>query len=1017
MMDETRHIRVLIVEDNEDDALLALRLIKQGGFAPESLRVDTRPALEAALRERSWDLVLCDYKMPGFSGPEALRVVQEMAGDVPFILISGTIGEENAVAMMKAGAHDYLIKDAMGRLVPAMERELREAAVRRERKAQHEALRESEQKFSTIFRQAPLLITLSDIDTGVLIDVNDKFLAASGFAREEAVGRSVTELGWITGEQRDSMIGILREKGRVAGIELALRRKDGGEVICLFSGEVVVVSGRKRLLAIAQDITDRQRAAERIRESEDKFRTIFENATDGILIADVETRRIVEANKAASVQMGYTRDEIVSLSVGDIHPKADLPGVLQAFERQLRGEISLAPEIPVLRKDGSIFYADFNATPIALGGKRYLIGVFRDITERTRAEAALRESEKRLRALIDAIPDAVFFKDAAGRHIIANRANEELYGLSPDKMIGKTVEDLLPPVMAVVCRRNDEEMMKRREIVRGEEHATDSDGKDRILDTIKVPIYDDSGNAVGLVGIARDITAAKRAEEKIRQSEAFTRSILDTVDEGFIVIDRGYRILTANKAYCDQAGLPAEKVVGRLCYEVSHNASRPCSQEGEACAVWDTFSTGESHTAYHKHRDGEGHVIYVETKAFPIKDASGTVTSVIETINNITEKHLLEEERLKTQKLESIGTLAGGIAHDFNNLLQGVFGYITMAKLSVGQKERTLEMLGQAERAVHQSVSLTSQLLTFAKGGKPVKQPMALAPIIENATRFALSGSRCGYRIDAASDLWPVDADSGQVGQVIQNIVLNADQAMPHGGVIEIRAKNRAAADPALPHGLARRDYVMIEVKDNGVGIPAQHLEKIFDPYFTTKEKGTGLGLATSYSIIRNHEGRIDVSSEVGRGSTFTIYVPAASSLSAGTEPPNPAARARACRVLVMDDEEIVRAVAGELIRALGHEAEFAAHGKEAIEKYRAAKHAGNPYDVVILDLTIRGGMDGLETIRRLREFDPCVKAIVSSGYSDDAATSNFRDRGFKAFLQKPYNAEQLQQTLQAVLG
>ena len=506
---------------------------------------------------------------------------------------------------------------------------------------------------------------------------------------------------------------------------------------------------------------------------------------------------------------------------------------------------------------------------------------------------------------------------------------------------------------------------------------------------------------------------AKTVEEKIRQSEAFIRNILDTVDEGFIVIDRDFRILTANKAYCSQVGESCDSVIGRHCYEISHKTLRPCYEEGEECAVRHVFETGEPHIALHKHPDAKGSILYVETKAFPIKDSTGAVTSVIETVNNITEKHLLEEEQLKSQKLEAIGTLAGGIAHDFNNLLQGVFGYISMAKLTLDQKERSLTMLEQAEKALHMSVNLTTQLLTFSKGGKPVKKNIQLKSVLENSVRFALSGSSVDFRIRFAEDLWGVDADEGQIGQVVQNIVLNADQAMPLGGTITIAAKNVHAPHKGLSARLAEGNYVEISIKDNGIGIPEEYIPRLFDPYFTTKEKGSGLGLATSYSIIKNHSGLIDVKSQLGKGSTFLVYLPAVEAEEERSRIiPETADTVRKGRVLVMDDEEIIRNIVGIMLKALGHEVELAENGEEVIAKYREALSSGRRFDSVILDLTVRGGMGGEEALLELLALDPEVKAVVSSGYADSAAISEYESRGFSACLAKPYEVDALRDVI-----
>jgi CheY-like chemotaxis protein len=325
-------------------------------------------------------------------------------------------------------------------------------------------------------------------------------------------------------------------------------------------------------------------------------------------------------------------------------------------------------------------------------------------------------------------------------------------------------------------------------------------------------------------------------------------------------------------------------------------------------------------------------------------------------------------------------------------------------------------MLEQAEKALHLAVNLTNQLLTFSKGGKPVKKCVALGPVIANAARFALSGSRSTARIEVAPDLREADADEGQIAQVIQNIALNADQAMPLGGTVTVVARNIAAAEAVSHPGLGPRDYVEISIRDVGVGMPPQYLDKIFDPYFTTKEKGSGLGLATSYSIVRNHDGRITVESTPGAGSTFTIYLPAVAAPAAAPARPEAPRATLAGRVLLMDDEEIVRNLAGELLGTLGHEVDLAERGETAIEKYRAAREAGRPFDVVILDLTVRGGMGGAETVRKLLEIDPAVKAVVSSGYSDDAVVADCQAHGFKARLSKPYRLDALQAVLASLL-
>jgi len=522
--------------------------------------------------------------------------------------------------------------------------------------------------------------------------------------------------------------------------------------------------------------------------------------------------------------------------------------------------------------------------------------------------------------------------------------------------------------------------------------------------------------------VTREIEERKQSEEAVRKSEEKYRQLFNSIRDAILIADNERLIIGCNPAFTSLFDYSLNEIMGkRTSLIFAHD-----KQFTELGMLLKTHFENKPFIYALDYRKKNGEIFPGEVAISFFSDVNGKPTGFIGLIKDITERRRAEEERRaldderqKSQKLEAVGTLAGGIAHDFNNLLQGVFGYISLAKLKRDDPGKSLAALEEAEKALHMSVKLTNQLLTFAKGGTPLMKTIDLPPVIDNAAKFALSGSRHDCRIVADDGLWQVDADEGQISQVIHNIVLNADQAMPEGGRVEIIAKNIHAQDNNLSHGLQKRRYVEIAVRDTGVGIPEQYLAKIFDPYFTTKEKGSGLGLATSYSIIKNHNGSIEVKSEMGKGTTFLIYIPASAIVRTALQdkPATAAIAAHLGKVLVMDDEQVVRDVAVALMTELGHRVELAAHGKEALEKYRAAKISGDPYDVVILDLTIRGGMGGAETIHKLLEIDPHVKAVVSSGYSDDSQIASYQEQGFKAVLMKPYNIVELQEVLNRLLN
>jgi PAS domain S-box-containing protein len=523
--------------------------------------------------------------------------------------------------------------------------------------------------------------------------------------------------------------------------------------------------------------------------------------------------------------------------------------------------------------------------------------------------------------------------------------------------------------------------------------------------------------AASLNGMAErlhaDELARRNALDALQESAEKYRSIVETSTDWIWAIDLEGRHTYTNDRVRDILGIEPEELLRASALELLHPEDVPRVRELLGAAR-SSGAGWQGVVLRWRHRDGTYR--WIESNAVAARDARGALAGFRGVDRDISERRRLEEELVKTQKLEAIGTLAGGIAHDFNNLLQGLFGYISLARLHLDQPAEADAMLGQAERALDLSVNLTTQLLTFAKGGAPLKSVISLPEILEDPVRFALSGSRSDYRITLGTRLWAVDADAGQVGQVLQNLALNASEAMPRGGTVAIDVRNEVIAPGSNPLVPAGGDFVRIDVSDTGVGIPGRHLARIFDPYFTTKQRGSGLGLATSYSIVRSHNGFIEATSRPGEGSVFSVFLPAFR----GGASLKPAAVARIDRspahVLVMDDEAMVRDVAAKLLGSLGHTVTTAADGEEAVALFRAAQEEGRPFDVVLLDLTVRKGMGGDEAIRRLLELDPHVKAVVSSGYSDAAVLADYRSHGFVARLAKPYQTEDLRACLEALL-
>jgi signal transduction histidine kinase/CheY-like chemotaxis protein len=552
---------------------------------------------------------------------------------------------------------------------------------------------------------------------------------------------------------------------------------------------------------------------------------------------------------------------------------------------------------------------------------------------------------------------------------------------------------------------------------------------------------------------SRTLAHRKAAEDELRKAltgieeeKAKTDAIIAAIPDGISIQSRDYRVLYQNSVHKAMVG----DQLGRICYEKYARRDAICP----GCPVARSFGDGGNHVLEKTISDGNGGTRFIEITSSPFRNAAGEIVAGIEAVRDITahkhaetelqkhrerleelvaertaelksandrlqrevaERERMEDEMTRVQQLESLGLLAGGIAHDFNNLLGSIMGSVSLAMLDVDPSNPAHRQLVKAEQVSLRAQDLTRQLLTFSRGGAPVKKLVALAGIIGEAAGFSLRDSRVLHEIDVPKDLWPVEADEGQVMQVLNNLLINADQAMPTGGVIRISARNiTLGPDSGLPLGAGR--YVKLLVADEGTGIPAEHVARVFDPFFTTKQKGSGLGLAVSYSIIRKHEGLMTVESGPGRGATFHVYLPASQG-EVAFSPHDDMFTKGSGHVLVMDDEEEMRSTTADMLERLGYTVDHARDGAEAIEKYRCARDDGRPFDAVIMDLTVPGGMGGKEAIRKLLELDPLAKAIVSSGYSHDPVMSDFRAYGFQGMVTKPYRLRDLSEVVASVIG
>jgi PAS domain S-box-containing protein len=765
---------------------------------------------------------------------------------------------------------------------------------------------------------------------------------------------------------------------------------------------------------------------------------ILATTQDGVVVVDNEGL-IRSINPAAEQMFAQSAAGVLGKSISVLIPQRLF---VQDMANMGRGSIMAVGH----RSGYHQFPIEISLSEITVNGARQFCALIRDVTERKRSEETLKQI-------------GLGVSSATGEEFVRSLLKQLSKALNQDRafLVELTGPVGTPTALLTIAERGelrptvsfDLEHSACLTVVTGgfrayAEGARASFPEDSLLAECEVeafvgmPLNDHRGERIGVMGVldrqairevqmiesTLQIFSARAAAEIERkryegalaaEKERLTVT-LRSIADGCISLDNDGNVLMLNPVAERLTGWSQKNAVGKELGEILHLLDERTRKRCQH-ALSRIVATGNAESLGSKailmHRDGTER--FVESNSSPIRDHAGRKVGVVIVLRDITERQRMEEERQKAEKLESLGVVAGGIAHDFNNLFTAILGNLSLV-LSASPDPVAAERLGIARKSTQRAQELAGQLLTFARGGAPVKQTTSLADLLRHTIACAITGPRVVSDFNIDDDLWPVEADTMQISQVISNLAVNAEQAMSAGGRVEVIAGNLDLPTGSTSFGLPPGRWVFFSIRDEGVGIPEQYLTKIFDPYFTTKSKGTGLGLATAYSIVKNHGGNIQVDSTPGAGSTFTIYLPASDKplQSAAPEAPVPKGSGR---VLVLDDEEVICMLVTCALEPLGYEVTETNDPLTAIARYEESMRDGKKFDLVISDLTMPGTMGGQEAIKHLRKLDPAVRAIVSSGYASDPVMSRYEDFGFCGMIAKPYEIDALGRKVAEVMA
>ncbi|MBW6521255.1 MAG: PAS domain S-box protein [Desulfoarculaceae bacterium] len=785
----------------------------------------------------------------------------------------------------------------------------------------------------------------------------------------------------------------------------------------------ILVPGHDEIAMLAADFNSMAAAVAAhvrdLRASEMRFAAIFNAVGEAIFVHDSMTGEILDVNQRMCEMYGYPHEEALRCDIGTLSAGIPPYTTSEALAR-IQATVAGVPQIfdwHARTKDGRLFWVEASLSSVKIGDTKRLLAVVRDISGRKKTEEERNTAIARFQTLVNSLDALVYVADMETYELLfINNYGRKVWG----DIVGKICWQSLQSGQSGPCSFCTNQQL------------LDENGRPtgtlvwEFQNTITSGWYECRDQAIPWsndrfvrMEIAIDITPRKEAEKALAAEREQLAVTLRSIGDGVITTDTRGGIVLLNAAAEELTGWSQDEAQGRPLTEVFNivheRTLKPCENPVEKVMTSGQVIGLANHTALIA-RDGRERKI--ADSGAPIRDRKGRIIGVVLVFRDVTEKSRMEEELRKVKKLESIGVLAGGIAHDFNNILTAILGNINLALLDDDIRDETRKLLTEAEKASIRAKGLSRQLLTFSKGGEPVKEASSIAEVIRDSADFVLHGSKVTCIYSLPDDLWLVDIDKGQMSQVIQNIIINARQAMPEGGTIRIDCKNVESSQAAPGASLSSTGkYIKIDISDSGIGIPANLIDRIFDPYFSTKEAGSGLGLAITHSIISKHDGSISVQSKQGEGTTFTLYLPISIRKQQQKKSEEVMERtAHKAKIMIMDDEKLIREVTSAMLNLLGHEVIPAKDGKEAIELYRQHQDAGDPIDIIIMDLTIPGGMGGKLAIQEIHAINPEAKVIVSSGYSNDPVMAHCQDYGFIAALVKPFQLQDISEALKQAL-